>query len=156
MPGALIQTLDIADLAAAVVAAAKGQIAAGTEEDLTEAEARALPELTMEMRRWMGFPERLFRPRIPAWLLGLTAKGADILGHLGWRSPLRNTAVQVLTEGIRGDPSAWAKAGGAPAVLCAKHSRPCAPPEPAASPPAPFSPCRWQPACCPDSGSPRD
>jgi uncharacterized protein YbjT (DUF2867 family) len=114
MPAVRIQTVHVADIAAAVVAAARHQIPSGTIADLTEAESQTLPELTLALRRWMGLPDPAFRPRLAGWLLSLTGRIADGLGHLGWRSPFRSSALLALADGIRGDPTTWIKAGGAP------------------------------------------
>jgi len=38
----------------------------------------------------------------------------DTLGLLGWRSPLRSTAIRTLADGVEGDPTAWRAAGGPP------------------------------------------
>ena len=51
---------------------------------------------------------------LPDWALAPIAKGADALAYLGWRSPLRSTAVQTLKAGVTGDPAPWQRAGGAP------------------------------------------
>ncbi len=114
MPKAGIQTVHIDDLAAAVVMAARGTIPSRTITDLTEVESHSLPDLTLALRQWFGLPAPRFRPRLPRWLLSLVGHAADALGHLGWRSPLRTTALTVLADGVHGDPSAWAAAGGAP------------------------------------------
>ncbi|WP_454623373.1 hypothetical protein [Brucella anthropi] len=45
-------------------------------------------------------------------MLKLVGKVADLLGWLGWRSPMRSTALQALAGGIQGDPSAWLETGG--------------------------------------------
>ena len=34
------------------------------------------------------------------------------MGRLGWRPPVRTTAVRVLADGIHGDPEPWRKAAG--------------------------------------------
>lgn len=114
MPQAQIQTLHIDDLTTAVVAAAKGQIPHGTIADLTEASGHSLPDLTFALRRWLGLPAPRFCPRVPRWFLSLTGRIADALGHLGWRSPLRSTALAALADSIHGDPDRWLSAGGTP------------------------------------------
>lgn len=111
---ARIQTVSLDDLAAAVVASAKGDIPHGTVADLTETESQSLPDLTLALRHWLGLPKPRLRPHLPRWGLALTARSADALGHLGWRSPLRSAALRTLADGITGDPSAWAQAGGQP------------------------------------------
>ncbi|MEQ9258338.1 MAG: SDR family oxidoreductase [Roseovarius sp.] len=114
LPDAEVQTVHVDDVASAVLAAARGEVPSGTVADLTEAESRAFPELLEEIRRWQGWACPRARPGLPALVLRAFGLGADLLGHLGWRSPLRSTALQALAEGIRGDPGAWAAAGGAP------------------------------------------
>ncbi|MBR9820132.1 MAG: SDR family oxidoreductase [Rhodobacteraceae bacterium] len=112
LPEAQVQTVHVDDVAAAVVAAARGDIPAGTIADLTEAEARSFPDLLAQVRRWQGWAPPRFRSKVPGFMLRWLGRGADVLGHLGWRSPLRTTALQALSDGIRGDPTTWAQAGG--------------------------------------------
>ena len=52
------------------------------------------------------------RRRLPRWLGGAVAWGADMAGWLGWRSPLRTTALKSLDDGVTGDAAAWKAAGG--------------------------------------------
>lgn len=114
LPGAMVQTVHIDDLARAVVAAAAGEVPAGTVADLTEPGVRSLPETIAALRAWLGFaPPRLTLP-VAGWMLRLVSRGADAAGHLGWRSPLRASAIAALEAGVRGDPAPWAAAGGAP------------------------------------------
>ncbi|MEM8851192.1 MAG: SDR family oxidoreductase [Pseudomonadota bacterium] len=114
LPHAQIQTVAVEDVALAVVAAAEGRVPSGIIADLTEAEARSLPELIAAIRRWQGWPAARVRVPVPRPLLRVIGWAADGVGHLGWRSPLRSTALAVLQDGVRGDPAAWAAAGGAP------------------------------------------
>jgi AcrR family transcriptional regulator len=110
----LIQTVHVDDLACAVVAVARGEIAPGTIADVVETEAQSLPELLRRIRIWQGLPAPLLRLRVTEPLLALVAGCADIAGRLGWRAPLRSTALAVLRDGIRGDPEPWRAAGGLP------------------------------------------
>ena len=114
LPDSPIQTVCVADVAAAVVAAARGDIPSGTIADLTESASRSLPDLTLALRRWLGLPDPVFRPHLPAWCLHALGRVADGLGRLGWRSPLRTTALRALADGIRGDPKPWLAVGGKP------------------------------------------
>lgn len=113
-PDAKVQTVHVDDVASAVVAAARGRVAAGTIADLTEHDAHSFPDLVAAVRRWQGWAPPVWRPAIPGLVLSILGRGADLLGHLGWRSPLRTTALRALADGIRGDPAAWEKAGGTP------------------------------------------
>ncbi|WP_233252611.1 SDR family oxidoreductase [Maritimibacter sp. 55A14] len=114
LPDAQVQTVHVGDVAEAVVAAARGEIPSGMIADLTEPEAHGFPELVEAIRLWQGWPVPVFRPAVPAILMSAMGRGADLLGHLGWRSPLRTTALTALREGIHGDPGPWDKAGGRP------------------------------------------
>ncbi|WP_366658241.1 SDR family oxidoreductase [Fodinicurvata sp. EGI_FJ10296] len=113
-PNAPIQTVAVDDVAQAVVQAARGDIAGGTVADLTEPDASTLADVTARLRRWQGFPPRRFSITIPESLMRVVGSAADALGWLGWRSPLRTTALRTLKDGITGDPSAWLAAGGQP------------------------------------------
>ncbi len=113
MPQAVVQCVHIDDLAGAVVAAAAGRVAAGTVADLTETGARSLPDTILALRAWLGWaPPRLVVP-VPRWALRPVTAVADLAGRLGWRSPLRHSAIAALEDGVRGDPRAWEAAGGA-------------------------------------------
>jgi hypothetical protein len=113
LPEAQVQTVYVGDIAAAVVAAAKREVPSGTIADLTEREARSFPDLVAAVRRWQGWATPVLSPAIPGVLIRVLGRGADLLGHLGWRSPLRTTALRALGDGIRGDPGIWEHAGGA-------------------------------------------
>jgi uncharacterized protein YbjT (DUF2867 family) len=52
------------------------------------------------------------RVALPGFLLGLGVKLADLASFLGWKSPMRSTAIAELRRGVTGDPSAWIKATG--------------------------------------------
>lgn len=109
-----VQTISMGDLSRAVSACIAGEIKPGTQADLVEDTPQTLAALVAEMRSWLGFaPARATLPA-PRWALALTSRVADALGRLGWRSPLRGTAVQTLSDGILGDPEPWRQAGGGP------------------------------------------
>ncbi|MDR0809244.1 MAG: SDR family oxidoreductase [Gemmobacter sp.] len=114
LPEARAQTVHVDDLAAAAVAAARGEVPSGLIADLTEPDMQSLAELVDRIRHWLGLPAPRFRPTLPRAILHLIGWGADLLAHLGWRSPLRSTALQTLSDGVRGDPAAWQEAGGKP------------------------------------------
>ena len=49
---------------------------------------------------------------LPGWLLSAGGKLADLVGWLGWKPPMRSTAIAELRRGVTGDPSAWMAATG--------------------------------------------
>ncbi|MFV1443018.1 MULTISPECIES: SDR family oxidoreductase [unclassified Phaeobacter] len=106
-----VQCIGMADLAAAVVAALRGELPQGTF-DLVEDQPQTLAEVLAETRAWLGFAPAGWLLRLPDWLLPPVAGCADALGRLGWRSPLRSTAMAEIRSGVRGDPAPYRAAMG--------------------------------------------
>lgn len=50
--------------------------------------------------------------RLPHWLMAIGAKAGDLSAHLGWRPPIRSTALRELQRGVKGDPTPWIAATG--------------------------------------------
>jgi uncharacterized protein YbjT (DUF2867 family) len=105
-----IQTLAVTDLALAVAKAVDGELPIGLECDLVEAKTHSLQDIISSYRKWLGFPVADFNINCPQWSIHITSIIADGLGFLGWRSPLRTTAIKVLKNGVIGthDPSVLA------------------------------------------------
>ncbi|OBY26878.1 oxidoreductase [Leisingera sp. JC1] len=108
---AQVQCIGMADLAAAVTAALRGDLPQGTY-DLVEDQPLTLAEVLAETRVWLGFASARWQLRLPDWLLPPVAGCADLLGRLGWRSPLRTTAMAEIRSGVRGDPAPYRAAMG--------------------------------------------
>lgn len=72
--------------------------------DLVERQARSLDSIVGDHRRWLCLPEPRWSLSVPDWLLRLISRTADLLGHLGWRSPLRRNGLLSLQTGVEGDP----------------------------------------------------
>ncbi|WP_396434110.1 DoxX-like family protein [Limnohabitans sp.] len=111
MPHAAIQTVWLDDVAGAVAAAVDGRLAHGFETDLVESEVHSLRDVLAAIRHWLGFAPARFELSMPHALTTAIAKGADALSQLGWRSPLRSTAISVLAQGVRGKPADLSFAG---------------------------------------------
>lgn len=109
-----MQTVAVTDVANAVTLAASGKIPARTIADLTEETSHTMQEILETIRRWQGFPAWKRGIRLPYPLIQLTAKCADAMGWLGWRIPLRSTALKVMEDGVTGDPTTWTNVGGIP------------------------------------------
>ncbi len=97
--GSPVQTVALADVAAAVSDALSGDIAPGSDLELAHPQTMTLGDLVARHRAWLGLPPALVI-RVPALLVGLTARIADWLGRLGWRSPLRSTALSIMADGV--------------------------------------------------------
>ena len=109
-----IQTVYVGDVAAAVTLAALDGVPSGTVADLTEEGSHNFPHLMAKVRSWQGWETPVWSPVVPGLCVTTLGRVADLLGALGWRSPLRTTALKTLEDGVQGDPAAWENAGGAP------------------------------------------
>lgn len=113
-PASTMRTVSLADLCEAVEMAVRGDLGAGETIDLVEDRSHRLDEIVSLMRRWLGFAPARIQIAMPDAMTGLVGAGADALGRLGWRSPLRSTAMAVTREGVDGDPSCWRGLAGRP------------------------------------------
>ena len=49
---------------------------------------------------------------VPGWLLGPGALLGDMVSWLGWKPPIRSTAIAEMRRGVCGDPKSWMAATG--------------------------------------------
>jgi uncharacterized protein YbjT (DUF2867 family) len=110
---ARVQTVAAGEVARAVLAAAEGRLPSGRAYDLVEEDSHSLAELLAALRAWTGRRPARVVPA-PAALARGVAAACDVLGWLGWRTPLRTTALAEIGRGVRGDPRPWAEATGRP------------------------------------------
>ena len=93
-----VSTVTLDYVAKAVSMAISGDIPSGS--DLTLAtEGGTLASLVTEHRSWLGLPAARVIS-LPAFTATPVSAIADALGWLGWRSPLRSTAMQVMRHGV--------------------------------------------------------
>lgn len=109
---ARIQTVAGADVAAAVRAVLAGVLPARRDYELVEERVRSLADVARAVRGWSGRGHAAHTLRLPRWVGAALARLADVAGWLGWRSPLRTTALVALENGVTGSPDAWRAAGG--------------------------------------------
>lgn len=93
-----VSTVTLDDVAKAVSLSISGDIRSGSDQTLAQ-QGGTLATLVAGHRAWLGLP--------PAPVISLPASAAapvsaiaDALGWLGWRSPLRSTAMQVMRHGV--------------------------------------------------------
>ena len=94
-----VRIVALGDVSRAVVDAVSGRIAPSGDLFLAHEETHGLAEIIAAYRGWLG----LGRARVvtmPGFTAAMAAKGADFLGLLGWRSPMRSTAMTVAGGGI--------------------------------------------------------
>ena len=110
---ARIQTVAADDVADAVsFALMNEQTTTRRAFDLVESGSHRLRDLVSAFRAWLGFAAAKWRLELPAALGFAIAHCADLAGWLGWRSPLRSTALRVLAHDVAGDASAWGAVRG--------------------------------------------
>lgn len=105
--------IPLGDLSAAVVTALKPDAPSRQSFDMPGPEPVTMVETVRLYRGWMGLsPAPVVRvPRAlaaPALVIG------DLLGRLGWSSPIRMTAIKQMDHDVSGQDSGWAQALGVP------------------------------------------
>jgi uncharacterized protein YbjT (DUF2867 family) len=94
----MVETVALADVAEAVLKSVEGAIPAGSDIALA-GDRVTLGELVRLHRAWLGLsPAPVVS--LPGVVASATSRLADLAGRLGWRSPLRGTAMAVMSGGI--------------------------------------------------------
>ncbi len=78
--------------------------------DVVERDAHHMEDVVALFRRRFGGPAPRFI--VPSWMLDVASLGGDAAAWLGWRPPIRSTAVAELRRGVAGDPTPWIAATG--------------------------------------------
>ncbi|MEZ5995247.1 MAG: SDR family oxidoreductase [Hyphomonadaceae bacterium] len=113
-PQAQMQTVAADDVAEAVAVALTTDRLARRDVDLVERAPHTLAAAVSAFRRWLGFGAPRFALAAPRLLSAAIGCCADAAGWLGWRSPLRTTALKVLAGNVLGDPDQGEAALGRP------------------------------------------
>jgi uncharacterized protein YbjT (DUF2867 family) len=103
-PAPPIRSVALDEVASMAVAALEGRLPARRIYDLVEDEPHALADIVGQLRSRLGFPAT-YTVHPPLWLFRLCFRLGDAAGRLGWRPPLRSTALQQILAGIDGDPA---------------------------------------------------
>ena len=104
-PESAVQLVPVEDVAEAVIRILARPDLRQVSIDLVHAERHGFEALLTALRQWLGLPPgRILR--VPAALIGVTARMADGLAYLGWRSPMRSAALAQLRLGVTGDAEA--------------------------------------------------
>jgi hypothetical protein len=98
-----IQCVALDDVAAACADAVEGSSPSRTDRVLAAPEVLSLRQVVALHRRWLGLPPALATLDLPAFLAAPLTWMADLAGWLGWRSPLRSTAMKVMRNGVVAD-----------------------------------------------------
>lgn len=98
-PDRPVQTVALSDLIEAVRASLDGRILTGSDIVLASRQTHTLADVVLAHRSWLGLA-RAPVVRLPHRLATITAWLADRAGLLGWRSPLRSTAMTIMADGV--------------------------------------------------------
>ena len=111
--GKRIQTVAMSDVAQVVLEAAEGCLPARIDVDLVAPAPETLQQLIDRLRVWMGVGPASMSIAVPGLAVGIISWFADLLGHLGWRSPLRSSVVLALENEVVGDAAKLRQLRGA-------------------------------------------
>jgi len=114
LPDARLQTVAAADVAETVAVALTTDRLVRHELSLVERPIHTLAETVSAFRAWLGFRQSNMTLVIPRFVGAVVGYCADLAGWLGWRSPLRTTALEVLTGNVLGDSDQGEAALGRP------------------------------------------
>jgi len=110
-PETPVQCVGMPDLCHAIGLCLSGQLPQD-QYDLVEDASHPLIDVLATTRTWLGFrPARATIP-VPPVMTHIVAKIADGLAHMGWRSPLRRTAMTVMRDGVTGDAEPYRAVSG--------------------------------------------
>ena len=100
-----IRTVALHDVARVVLECVEGKLPSRIDVDLVESHPHTLQHIVESLRAWMGVAPAKATFSVPRPVVSVAAKVADLLGYLGWRSPLRTTTMRALEDEVRGDPA---------------------------------------------------
>lgn len=98
-PDSLLQFAALDDVVNATAGAISGAISPGSDMEIAGSQRHTLTEAVALHRRWLGLGP-VATIRLPAVVAQLVSKCADFAGRLGWRSPLRSTALEIASGGV--------------------------------------------------------
>jgi uncharacterized protein YbjT (DUF2867 family) len=97
-----MNAVHVHDVAQVVLDAVEGRIAPGSDLVLAGEPTRSVEEMARFYRRWLGLADAPVI-RLPSGLARPLSLVADLAGRLGWRSPLRSTAIRISGIGVAPD-----------------------------------------------------
>jgi uncharacterized protein YbjT (DUF2867 family) len=109
-----LAVIDVADIVRSVALVAArwrdGERQWSAVFDMMERDASRVGEVLEEFRHRFGGPQVTIR--LPSWLMDVAARAGDLAAYLGWRPPIRSTALAEMRRGVTGDPGPWIAATG--------------------------------------------
>lgn len=106
-----LQVVDIDDVTATVSFFLRPDAPSRIAVELAGPERLSMAGVVAAYRRWLGWrPARA--TRLPRWASRLVWRLGDLVSALGWRPPVRSTAMREIAYGAVGDPTAWTSLTG--------------------------------------------
>ncbi|MDO9610020.1 MAG: SDR family oxidoreductase [Brevundimonas sp.] len=109
----IFRPIPLGDLCAAVVAALKPGAPSRQSLDMPGPDAVTMIETVRLYRGWLGLKPAPVVP-VPRALAAPALVVGDLLGRLGWSSPIRTTAIKQMDHDVAGRDSGWADRLGVP------------------------------------------
>jgi nucleoside-diphosphate-sugar epimerase len=105
---------DVADIGASIAFAARrwqdGERQWHGTWNVIQRHPASVAEVIDAFRRHFGGPRAMFAA--PDRLMTFTTRAGDLVSSLGWRPPVRSTALAEMRRGVSGDPEPWIAATG--------------------------------------------
>ncbi len=109
----IFRPIPLSDLSVAVVAALKPGAPSRQSLDMPGPEAVTMIETVRLYRGWLGLKPAPVVP-VPRALAAPALVVGDLLGRVGWSSPIRTTAIKQMDHDVSGRDSGWADRLGVP------------------------------------------
>ncbi len=106
-----LQVVTLEDVAETVARLLRPDAPTRTVLELAGPERLSMTEIVARYRRWMGWKPAP-QLRVPDPVAAILYRLGDLVGMLGWRSPMRSTARREMVHGAVGDPADWIDATG--------------------------------------------
>jgi uncharacterized protein YbjT (DUF2867 family) len=106
-----LQVVQLDDLVRSVVFVLRAGAPSRLVLEIVGPERLSLDELLAAYRRWLGLGKATFIT-LPRWLARAAFRLGDLVGVLGWRTPLRSTVRLEILRGAIGDPTQWTSLTG--------------------------------------------
>lgn len=76
-----------------------------TSWDVMQEGTQSVGDVLAGLATRLAGPKR--RIRMPGWTLAAASAAGDVVSKLGWRPPVRSTALAEMRRGVAGDPARW-------------------------------------------------
>lgn len=108
---ALLQPVQVTDLAEAIAHLLRPETPAKNLLEVAGPERMRLSDMVGAYRKWLGYrPAKVVR--IPGWCEAFAFRLGDCINWLGWRPPVRTTALRQLQRDVTGDDKGWTSLTG--------------------------------------------